>query len=161
MCLGSHSLCCGIIPQIALRLLFCSLFLFFFLCVCSDRMYSVAGWDCFRLLRKANQCLCSGDETGRYLHTYELTGCCWRRGSERCVSKLKHCSNMSIFLLIWVDILNFWIVSVIWVVVCQDCHSFVFPVCMFICNCLPGASQMFIILSAFVTSSLCCAFFLG
>lgn len=128
VCLGSHSLCCGIIHHVALRLYFW--FFSIFLCVCSDRENVLSGRTRLLLLpgeRKTTFVLC-GDETWRCLLYYRLTPCCWR-GLERYVSELKHCTNMSIFLLIWANILN--LNSQYLLSGGLSRPSLVFPVCIF------------------------------
>lgn len=150
------------IPHITLSLYFCFFSIPFF-CVCSDRENALSGRTRLLLFPeegKSTFVLCV-DETWRCLHTYKLTPCCWRRGSERCVSKLKHSSNMSIFLLVWADILNLNSQCLLSGGLSGPSLTRLSCLHLHICNWLPGASQMFIILSSFVTSSLCCACFLG
>lgn len=129
VCLRWHSLGGGVISHIALRLLF---FLLSFFCVCSVRANVLGGRTRLLLLPgegKSTFVLC-GDETWRCLHTYKLTPCCWR-GGQRDVRQNQSTvvTCLSFYPYEWAYWI--WIVGVFWVVVCQDRHSLVFPVCIF------------------------------
>lgn len=101
VCLGSCSLCSGNIPHVALTGF--SPFLFF-LCVvleCAQWQDQIAPapWG-----KEINICALCGWNLN--MPPYLQVKPCWRRESERNVSKLKHCSKTPISLLIWADILN-------------------------------------------------------